>query len=122
MFSVEPVWQLLSQRLDACALRQGVYSANIANANVPGYVPLEVDFESQLQSVSGLLNGESPAGELDVIESLHPTVVASSQGTVELDEQLALMSKNALQYQSLLGAFERSTGLLRMAIQEGKEG
>jgi flagellar basal-body rod protein FlgB len=121
MFSVEPVWQLLSQRLDACALRQGVYSANIANANVPGYVPLEVDFESQLQSVSGLLDGKAP-GEMDVIESLHPTVVAASQGTVELDEQLALMSKNALQYQSLLGAFERSTGLLRMAIQEGKEG
>ncbi len=121
MFSVEPVWQLLSQRLDACALRQAVYSANIANANVPDYVPLEVDFESQLQSVSGLLQGEAP-GESDVIESLHPSVVASSQDTVELDQQLALMSKNALQYQSLLGAFERSMGLLRMAVQEGKEG
>jgi flagellar basal-body rod protein FlgB len=121
MFSVEPVWQLLSQRLDACARRQAVYSANIANADVPGYEPLEVDFESQLQSVSGLLDPQSP-GASELLQSLHPTVVPAAQGPVELDQQLALMSKNALQYQSLLGAFERSVGLLRLAVLEGKEG
>lgn len=121
MFSVEPVWQLLSQRLDACALRQAVYSANIANVDVPGYEPLEVSFESQLQSAKSLFEA-SPAGQADLLESLRPTVVASTQGTVELDQQLAMMSKNALQYQTLLGAFERSVGLLRLAVQEGKEG
>jgi flagellar basal-body rod protein FlgB len=121
MFSIEPVWQLLSQRLDACALRQAVYSANIANADVAGYTPLEVDFESQLQSVSNLFDAPE-GGQADVLASLHPTVVAATQGTVELDQQLAQMSKNALQYQSLLGAFERSVGLLRLAVLEGKEG
>jgi flagellar basal-body rod protein FlgB len=121
MFSVEPVWQLLSQRLDACALRQAVYSANIANADVPGYEPLEVNFESQLQSVDNLFDA-SPAGQAELLESLRPTVVASTQDTVELDQQLAMMSKNALQYQALLGAFQHSVGLLRLAVLEGKEG
>jgi flagellar basal-body rod protein FlgB len=121
MFSVEPVWQLLSQRLDACALRQAVYSANIANADVPGYEPLEVNFESQLQSMNNLF-ATSEAGQADLLQSLQPTVVASTQETVELDQQLAMMSKNALQYQALLGAFQHSVGLLRLAVLEGKEG
>jgi flagellar basal-body rod protein FlgB len=120
MFSAEPVWQLLSQHLDACALRQAVYSANIANADVPDYQPLEVDFESQLQAARGLIESGA-ADETGMLQSIRPTVVPMD-GPVELDQQLALMSKNALQYQSLLGAFERSIGLLHLAVMEGKEG
>jgi flagellar basal-body rod protein FlgB len=121
MFSAEPVWQLLGQHLDACALRQAVYSANIANANVPDYQPLEVDFESQLQAAKGLFESGA-AEETGMLQSIHPTVVPATDGPIELDQQLALMTKNALQYQSLLGAFERSIGLLRLAVLEGKEG
>jgi flagellar basal body rod protein FlgB len=114
MFSIEPVWNLLSQHLDACALRQAVYSANIANADVAGYQPLEVDFESQLRAAASLPD--------DLTTAIRPTIVPAAQGTVELDQQLALMSMNGLHYQSLLGAFERSVGLLRLAVLEGKEG
>jgi flagellar basal-body rod protein FlgB len=121
MFSVEPVWQLLSQHLDACALRQAVYSANIANVDVPDYQPLEVDFESRLQAAQGLLESGA-ADEPGMLDSIRPSVVPAADGPIELDQQLALMTKNALQYQSLLGAFERSIGLLRMAVLEGKEG
>jgi flagellar basal-body rod protein FlgB len=121
MFSVEPIWDLLSRHLDACALRQAVYSTNIANAAVPGYQPLEVDFESQLQAASGLMNTIS-GGEAEVLGTLRPTIVPGAQASVELDQQLALMSKNALQYESLLKAFERSMSVLRLAVLEGKEG
>lgn len=121
MFSIEPVWQLLSQHLDACALRQAVYTANIANSEVAGYQPLEVDFESQLQSAGNLLD-EAAAGHRDALEALRPMIVPAATDTVELDQQLALMSKNALQYQSLLNAFDRSMGLLRLAVLEGRDG
>lgn len=121
MFSVEPVWELLSRHLDACALRQGVYSANLANASVPGYQPLEVSFESQLAAARDLR--ELPAAaQNDLLETLQPQIVPAATGPLEPDQQLALMSKNALQYESLLGAFERSVGLLRLAVMEGKEG
>jgi flagellar basal-body rod protein FlgB len=121
MFSVEPVWELLSRHLDACALRQAVYSANLANASVPGYQPLEVNFESQLAAASHLR--ELPTAEQnEVLQSLHPQIVPAAAGPLEPDQQLALMSKNAVQYESLLGAFERSVGLLRLAVMEGKEG
>ena len=121
MFSVEPVWELLGRHLDACALRQAVYSANIANASIPGYQALEVSFESQLQAAGELL--QAPGVDTQsALAGLQPTIVPGAAGPVELDQQLTLMSKNALQYESLLGAFERSVGLLRLAVMEGKEG
>jgi flagellar basal-body rod protein FlgB len=120
MFSVEPVWELLSRHLDACMLRQAVYSSNIANASVPGYQPLEVDFESQLRSASALLQA-APAEAGDLLQTIQPQIVRAPVASVELDQQLALMSQNALQYQQLLRAFERSIGLLRLAVLEGKE-
>jgi flagellar basal body rod protein FlgB len=49
-------------------------------------------------------------------------VVASADTTVHLDQEMAKMAKNALSFQSLIGAFERMSGLLRMAIHEGREG
>jgi flagellar basal body rod protein FlgB len=48
-----------------------------------------------------------------------PQVVATSEG-VKLDEEMALMARNALQYQVLLGAVDGQMGLLRMAIREGR--
>jgi flagellar basal body rod protein FlgB len=48
-----------------------------------------------------------------------PQVVATGDG-VRLDEEMALMARNALQYQLLLGAFDGQMGLLRLAIREGR--
>jgi flagellar basal-body rod protein FlgB len=122
MFSVDPILDLISRRLDACALRQGVYAANIANANTPGYHPLEVDFETQLDRSSSSMAGAPFAQRAAMMQMIEPRVVPAAADSVELDQQMALMTKNALQYQSLIGGFERSIGLLRLAVLEGREG
>ena len=41
---------------------------------------------------------------------------------VRLDQEMAQMAQNAVRFQQLIGAFERTTGLLRMAIHEGRGG
>jgi flagellar basal-body rod protein FlgB len=122
MFSIDPTLELLSRGLDACTLRQAVYAANIANADTPGYQPLEVDFESDLQNAAQLTAGAPWAQQTEFLRTIEPRIVQSTADTVQLDQQVGLMAKNAIHYQQLLGAFERSISLLRLATLEGREG
>ena len=122
MFSIDPTLELLSRGLDACTLRQAVYAANIANTDTPGYQPLEVNFETELRNAAQLTSGASWEQQTEFLRTIEPTVVPSTADSVQLDQQMGLMAKNALHYQQLLGAFERSLGLLRLAALEGREG
>jgi flagellar basal-body rod protein FlgB len=118
MFTTSATTEVLARAIDVCALRQAVYSANIANANVEGYQRLEVQFdEAALQvAAAGKTSFKQDASGLTA-----PQVVVDANSTVKLDEEMAAMARNALRYQTLLGAYERSMGLLKMAIHEGRE-
>ncbi|HEX9474508.1 MAG TPA: flagellar basal body protein [Steroidobacteraceae bacterium] len=120
MWQVDPTLDLLSKAVDVAAFRQAVHAANVANADVPGYQPLEVRFapETSESTVAGF----SSAQRLEEAAEQIPELAASAQGHVHLDEEMAQMAQNALRYQLLLGAFERTVGLLRYAAREGKEG
>jgi flagellar basal-body rod protein FlgB len=98
---INPVSALLSQALDNASLRQAVHTSNIANANVEGFQRLDVSFDA-------------------VLEGLSPGHVVTTNRTVRLDSEMALMAKDAVQYQALLNAADRSFGLLRLAVREGR--
>jgi flagellar basal body rod protein FlgB len=100
-----PTIELLARAIDTAALRQGVYSSNVANAGVEGYRRLEVALDSAA-STAGL----APT----------PTIVPTDS-VVKLDEEMARMAKNALRYDVLVGAFEKSFGTLRLAVREGRD-
>jgi flagellar basal-body rod protein FlgB len=121
MLNADPVLALLSRALDAAALRQTVHATNVANVDTEGYRRLEVVYSAELQR----LNAAGPA--LDVNEALswaqiEPEVVESTESRVRLDEEMAQMAENAVRYQAVLGAIERSLGTLRAAARDGKEG
>jgi len=122
MFSIDPTLALISRDLDACTLRQAVYASNVANVNTPGYQPLEVSFEASLSAAARALNGAPIDAQSDILDSIRPTVTPAAAATVELDQQVGLMAQNAIHYETLVNAFERSMGLLRLAILEGKNG
>lgn len=122
MFSIDPTLQLISRDLDACTLRQAVYSANVANVDTPGYRPLEVQFETRLRAAAAAVSGEPLSEQTAVLDSVQPKIVPAPATSVELDQQLALMSENAIRYDTLLNAYEKSMSLLRLAILEGKNG
>jgi len=109
-----PVFGVLSQALDVAALKQAVHTANIANAGVPNYHRLEVSFDAQVQRAAEAEDDSEP--------SSGARVVRSADDTVRLDKEMALMAKDAVRYQTLLSAFDRTVGLLQMAIKEGREG
>jgi flagellar basal-body rod protein FlgB len=120
MLNADPVIALLSRALDAAALRQTVHATNVANVNTEGYRRLEVVYSAELQR----LNAEGPA--IDTQEALQwaqaePEVVESAETTVKLDQEMAQMAENSVRYQALLGAIERTLGMLRTAARDGKE-
>lgn len=101
-----PTLELLARAIDATALKQGVYAANIANAGVADYRRLEVAVEQAAPAQGGF----------DVAPS-----IITTDSAVKLDEEMARMAQNTLRYQILLGAFERSIGTLRLAVREGRD-
>ena len=120
MLNTDPVLALLSRALDAAALRQSVHATNVANVDTEGYRRLEVVYSAELQR----LGAGGPA--VDANEALswaqaEPEVVESAGTHVKLDQEMAQMAENAVRYQALLGAIERTLGLLRTAARDGKE-
>jgi flagellar basal body rod protein FlgB len=113
MLGIDSIVAELSRALDLVELRHSVYATNIANASTEGYQRMEVIAnEAAITGVPEMDGLELPVGE----------VVPSANATVRLDQELARMSQNALRFQTLIGAFERTTGLLRLAIHEGRGG
>lgn len=115
MLTTTPTFEVLAAAIDRSALKQAVYAANVANANVAGYQRLEVAFDAQLDAAARAFGVSSTIGGGE------PTQVVATNTLVKLDEEMALMAKNALQYQTLLGAYEKQVSLLRTAIKEGRE-
>lgn len=117
MLYTTPTMTLLEQVIDVSALRQSVHAANIANANVAGYSRLTVSFDAALAQAN-LQTSASPT--VSSAPSLEAPAIINTGEAVKLDEEMAAMAKNALRYQILLDAFERSLGSIRLAVNEGR--
>jgi flagellar basal-body rod protein FlgB len=115
MLEPTPTMQLLAQAVDVSALRQAVYTANIANAGTEGYRRMEVLFDQALQRFSMQMASRSD------LPSAQTALVVPTHEAVKLDEEMALMAQNSLRYQTLIGAFDRTVSTLRLAIREGRE-
>lgn len=115
----------LALALDAASLRQQAYAANIANAGAPGFVPLRVSFEAELEQARTSLawRGRLDGGDLAGVEPSLEEAPRDGRGLlpqVQLDVEVASMSQNAAQYQTLLKALARHYALLAAAVGDGK--
>ena len=120
MIESTPTVELLTRAIEASALRQSVYSTNIANAQVDGYRRLEVSFDQALARSGVSLGGSSEDLRLALTTQAAPSIVSTGE-TVRLDQEMGLMAKNALRYQVLMSAYEKSMGSLQLAISEGRQ-
>src|SRR5262245_39898664 len=104
-----PTLQLLAHATELAAMRQSVYAANIANAQVEGYQRLDVSFDRELERFSLAVagTGRSRSSSLSVPTSswLSPptATIVRTGATVQVDQEMALMAQNALRYQTLIG-------------------
>lgn len=110
--------QLVSRALDAGALRHQAIAQNIANANVAGAQALRVQFEELM----GNLSADVASGASFKVDDVPaPRIVSLGAGhRVAVDEEMAALSSNSLQYQALLKAMGRQLGILSVAVQDGR--
>ena len=130
--------QLLELSTRVRAARHEVLSANIANADTPGYRPRDLDFKSLMQSALEAKDDDLRPSErrVDALSPLAPDLQSmvyepeypdSRHGeerldgnSVSLDRQMALMTENSLSYEASLTLLSRALAGLRYAIGEGR--
>jgi flagellar basal-body rod protein FlgB len=116
---------LVERLLDVSAKRHQSLSANIANVDTPGYRATDFTFEGELSSASAI--------ELKVTDKAHVTLPAGSGARryeagstvkangndVNLERELTEVTKNAMQYITLVQFLNHKIRTLRSSIQEG---
>jgi flagellar basal-body rod protein FlgB len=98
---------ILNRLLQQTAARQGVLASNIANVDTPGYRAKDVKFEQALQHEIGLAatspghiaSSGRPSSTSSAIEAVD-TQPWIDQNNVELDQEVAKMTENAMLYQA----------------------
>jgi flagellar basal-body rod protein FlgB len=130
--------QLLELSTRVRAARHEVLSANIANADTPGYRPRDLDFKSLMQSALEAKDDDLRPSERR-IDALSPSAQDLQSmvyepeypdnrhgeerldgNSVSLDRQMALMTENSLSYEASLTLLSRALAGLRYAIGEGR--
>jgi flagellar basal-body rod protein FlgB len=114
---------VIEKSLDLHLARHTVIADNIANAETPGFKARRVDFEKSLQQeVDSFKSGQ---GQRD-IASLEPTIYEdpySEKGldlnTVDMDREMAAMTKNDIQYSAATQAISKKFALLKYSIMGG---
>lgn len=136
MFSFHENLQAAS--LDLRRKRTNVVTANIANAETPGYRAIGYDFEEQLQALSGTnepfpmkaSNGKHfRNNHTEADGTIHPDVflrpsesVSQDGNTVDVDKEMGILAKNQILYQATVELLNRRIGTLRYAVTSGGQG
>lgn len=131
-------YDLLELSTRVRAARHEVLSANIANADTPGYRPRDLDFKSVMQSAvqSNDVTLTSPSGSddprgkapLDLQSMIYePEYPDNRHGeerldknSVSIDRQMSLLTENSLAYETSLTLLSRALAGLRYVIGEGR--
>lgn len=130
-FSDRLQMEALNQRLT----RGQVITANVANAETPGYRALGYDFEEQLQALSGeddpfpmrtssdrhfKSDHAIEDGSISPDVFVRPTESVGNDGnTVDVDDEMARMAENQILYKATVETMNRKIGVLKYAINAG---
>lgn len=128
----DPVIGALNTSLNLRLMNQNVISANVANADTPGYKAKTMEFESALRDALGV-GDQLPPAETDPKHIVHratdpvepeiyddPNGVESLDGnTVDRAAEMAKMAENQILYDASTEMLKRKLGMLKYAISEG---
>ena len=122
----DPTIDILSKSLDLHLVRHAVISNNIANVETPYFKARRVDFEAELQkAVDASITGGEPVLRRE-IASVQPSVSEDAESelgqdlnTVDMDREMAALTKNDVKYSAATQAVAQKFGLLKYAITEG---
>lgn len=121
---------LLQQVLDLRQQNQKLISANIANADTPGYAPARLSFEQDLRQALATAGPTPAAREASVRQALtqvqgriqrerDPGLIGDANG-VQLDQEMLALSENQLLYEAAVTMINKKLGMLRYVASDGK--
>lgn len=116
----------IESQLTVATRRQEALSANIANADTPGYRARDVRFNEQMQmlSASGTSVSHITPGGADSRFQMFDvdTDVKPNGNSVDLDRELTEVTKNGLEFITLMQFLQNKLRTLRYSISEGGNG
>lgn len=111
---------IVSKALDGLHLRETATAHNVANASSPGFVPVRVSFEGQLQQLVQATAALAPQQRAAELAALRPQVAASAdpaERSVRIDQEIAIASETSARYAMLVGMLNRSLQIQQLAIR-----
>ncbi len=131
-------FDLLGKSLDMRIKNQTLISGNLANAETPGYAPVELSFENELKQA---MNGKRPGtvsmaatnprhisfhGDNDTIADIQGRIIDVSDGTpgkdgnsVELEKEMGRMAENQVLYNASVQILAVKFDELKNAVKGG---
>jgi len=126
---------VLERSLDVRLARHNVLAGNLANADTPGFTPLDVDVEAAMKHAAaadgaapGARAGDIPLSVAGSAGASGPTPIVRSQASsgagldgngVDVDRTLAAVAENAIQYGAAARAVQKKLAILRYAATDG---
>lgn len=123
----EKTIKFVEDRLTLNTRRQEIVASNIANMDTPGYVARDISFEEVLKKAMEprlkLVGTDSRhvknPDPIEVLERETDNVSMEMTGPVVLEEEMAKLSRNNLEYQFLVTMLGKKFALLKLALTEG---
>src|SRR5262245_60649740 len=113
-------YQLARKLLDAAVLRQEAVATNVANAETPGFRRLDLapDFATQLKArvAAGDFARTSDLVRPALAEDQTARSIRPDGNTVEIERELLVMNKNAVEYEFLGEIVSNNLKQLKLAI------
>lgn len=124
----------LGKSLDMRQLRHNLTTANIANAETPGYKAKKVDFEKNLMralEMEGIphvetshpdhhpiVQGRVGRVQADVYDN--PDInLTNDKNTVDLEKEMTKLTENSILYKAAIELIRKKMGALKYSITEG---
>lgn len=125
LLPADNVTNLLQSFLDVQSRRAQVVAGNIANADTPGYVAKDLDFESYLKEAAA--QSELPRTKQNLNQLSQPTIVdqpisvmGMDGNTVDMGSEMAKMAQTGTNFNFGAKMLQSRLRLLRTAIREGR--
>ncbi len=115
----DPLLPWLQSALDLSYKRQGLLNTNLANADTPGYVPRDLEFNDYLTQMLQSQSEGMPSGPEPTVEDRPGPETGFDGNRVNLDDEMMKMAANKLLYELVSQVSHRKMALIRYAIDEG---
>lgn len=121
----------LERALDVRGQRHTVLAGNLANADTPGFAPLDVDFEDAMAAGELAAGGAAAGGDASAAERAAGMAAAPRSAeelagrpgldgnSVDVDKTMIALAENGMQYGAAARAASKKLGILRYVASDG---